>query len=211
MDRNIKRAGLTSQISDGEFVQALYLIELIADTLQKSLYFFHEDQWRDDFREFQFVVDGKLPTKAAAGEKYLNDSVVPTLGSRPDRSFGVPETWKEEPLHPFVERFSLERGRIAGRQIVGAIDLSGIFEYGLRFEDSTEHSGLQLADVVAYIVRSGVLDPDNGVTQRAYDAIRHKLRNETGNCLTLHRLRGTGEDRSSLDRYRPLYGLARTA
>jgi hypothetical protein len=81
--RHIKRAGLASQVSHGEFVQALYLVELIIDAVQKALLLYHEDRWRDDFEDFNFVLDAKLPTKMAAGEKYLNDSLVPALGSRP--------------------------------------------------------------------------------------------------------------------------------
>jgi hypothetical protein len=70
--RHIKRAGLASQISHGEFVPAHYLVELIADAIQKALIVFHEDQWRADFRHLHFILDGKLPRKMAAGEKYLN-------------------------------------------------------------------------------------------------------------------------------------------
>jgi Protein of unknown function (DUF3800) len=209
MLRHIKRAGLNSQISHGEFVQAHYLIELIADALQKSLYAFFEDPWREDFHEFHFIIDAKLRSKMAAGEKYLNDSILPVLGSRRHESLGHVNTWNEEPVHPFVKKFSVERGRIAGEDVEGAIDLKLIFEHGLRFASSRSDSGLQLADAVAYIVRRAVLDLDNRPIQRAYDALRHKLRNENGQCLTIHWLRVGNEDRSSLERYRPLYGSAR--
>jgi hypothetical protein len=41
MLRQIKRAGLASQISHSEFVQAHYMLELVADALQKSLLTFY--------------------------------------------------------------------------------------------------------------------------------------------------------------------------
>jgi hypothetical protein len=209
MLRQIKRAGLNSQISHGEFVQAHYLIELIADALQKSLYWFYEDRWRDDFQEFEFILDGKLPEKMAAGEKYLNDSIVPVLGSRRHKSIGLLETWNEEPRHPFVEKFELAHGRVRGEDVEGVIDLKRVFENGLRFESSSEHSGLQLVDAVAHTVRAAVLLPSDEVAQAAYDALRPKLRNEAGNSLMIHRLRVGDPDRSSLDRYRALYGPTR--
>jgi hypothetical protein len=206
MLRHIKRAGLAAQVSHGAFVQAHYLIELIADALQKSFYVFFEDRWREDFHDFHFVIDAKLPSKMAAGEKYLNDSMVPVLGSRRRESLGIVDIWKEEPRHPFVRKFEREHGRIGGEEVKGVIDLNLIFEHGLSFQSSAEYAGLQLVDAVAYLVRRGVLDPGNGTIQQAYDAFRHKLRNEDGRCLTIHRLRVGEQDRSSLERYRPLYG-----
>jgi hypothetical protein len=206
--RHIKRAGLESQISHGEF-QAHYLVELIADALQKALLVYHEDRWRADFQDFRFILDGKLPQKMAAGEKYLNDSIVPVLGSRPQRGLSVLDAWKHDPPHPFVEKFEVEHGRIRGQDVEGAFDLKLLFEHGLRFEPSDSHGGLQLVDAVAHIVRRAVLEPDDGLIQTAYDAFRDKLRNEEGNCLTIHRLRVGNEDRSSLDHYRDVYGRRR--
>lgn len=211
MLRHIKRAGLGSQISHGEFVQAHYVLELIADALQKSLYAFFEDPWREDFHDFHFILDAKLPNKMAAGEKYLNDSIRPVLGSRRHESLGHIETWNENPVHPFVRKFSIENGRIAGETIDRGIDLNLIFEHGLQFESSHNHPGLQLADAVAYIVRRAILEPDNPRIQRGYDALRRKLRNANGDSLTIHRLNAGDEDRSSLERYKPLYGGTRTA
>lgn len=210
MLRHIKRAGLASQISHGEFVQAHYLIVLIANALQKSLYIFFEDRWRGDFHDFHFVLDAKLPSKMAAGEKYLNDSIVPVLGSRRGETLGVVDIWKQEPRHPFVEKFERERGRVRGDEVEGVIDLELLFEHGLRFESSAAHSGLQLVDAVANITRRAVLEPANHLIQRAYDAFRHKLQNKDGRCLTIHRLQVRDENRSSLEVYRPVYGLTRT-
>ena len=44
------------------------LIGLILEAFKKSLIIFHEDQWRESFRDFHFVLDAKLPGKMAAGE-----------------------------------------------------------------------------------------------------------------------------------------------
>ena len=117
--RHIKRAGLASQISHGEFAQAHYLVELVIAAIQKSLLVYFEDRWRDDFYDFFFILDAKLPTKMAAGEKYLNDSILPTLGSRPHKGLTRVTTWDEEPRHPFVEKFGLAEGRIRGEDVDG--------------------------------------------------------------------------------------------
>lgn len=203
--RYMKRAGLSSQVSHGEFVQASFLVGLILEAFRKSLIFFHENQWRESFHDFRFILDGKLPGKMAAGKKFLNDSLVPSLGSRKEQSIITIDTWREEPVHPFVEKFSAEKGRIRGEDVADAIDLKRVFEHGLRFESSDQESGLQLVDAAAYIVRRAVMEPDEELAQEAYDAIRDKLRNGEGRCLAIQRLNVGNEDRSSLERYQPLY------
>ena len=186
--REIKRSGLEAQMNHCEFVQARFLIELIFDAVQKSLLVYFEDRWRNDFDKFHFVLDGKLPTKLAAGEKYLNDVIVPALGSRPAESLTLAETWRHEPHHPFVARYCRDRGRIRGREATGVTNLSGIVERGLRFELSHAHGGLQLVDSVAHIVRRVVLEPDNPDIQAAYDALRTSLRTGRPSSLTIQRL-----------------------
>ena len=114
--RAIKRAGLSAQVSHGEFIQASFLIGLILEAFKKSLIIFHEDQWRESFRDFHFVLDAKLPGKMAAGEKFLNESLVPALGSMRGKSIDTIDTWREPPVHPFVEKFSSENGRVAGKR-----------------------------------------------------------------------------------------------
>lgn len=204
MLQQIKRAGLRSQISHGEFLQAHFMFELIKDALQKSLYWFHEDRWRDDLVAFHFVLDAKLPNKMAAGEKYLQRSIAPFLGSRRHDSLGLPETWKEPPLHPFVRKYERERGRIRGEEIEGVIDVGLIFEHGLQFEPSHEHGGLQLVDTVPYVIRRAVLEPENEVVHQAYGAFRHRLRRADGRSLRICGL-PRREDRPPLTHYEAVY------
>lgn len=204
-DRTLKRSGLSSQISHGEFIQAFFLIDLIFESFRKSLITFHEDQWRESFHDFRFILDGKLPGKMAAGEKFLNDSLVPALGSMKGQSIITIDSWREEPVHPFVEKFSAKGGRIWGEDVADAIDLKRVFEHGLRFEPSDQERGLQLVDAVAYIVRRAVMEPDDEAAQEAYDAFRGKLRNGEGRCLRLQRLNVGSDDSPSLERYRRFY------
>lgn len=203
--RALKRAGLSSQVSHGEFIQASFMVGLILEAFRKSLIVFYEDQWRESFHDFHFILDGKLPGKMAAGEKFLNESIVPALGSMKGQSIDTVDTWRGEPAHPFEEKFSAEKGRIRGEDVDNASDLKRVFEHGLQFESSAQKSGLQLVDTAAYIVRNAVMELDNEEVQGAYDAIRDKLRNGDGRCLTIQRLNVANEDRSSLERYRRLY------
>ena len=209
MDRMIKRAGLTTQISHGEFIQAQFLVNLIRDALQKATLVYCLDEWRDDSWDFHFMIDGKLPAKMAAGEKYLNDMLVPALGSQHGATLGMLDTWKAEPVHPFIEKYSLESGRIRGREVEGVTDLGAIFRQGLRFEPSHEHAGLQLIDAMVYTVRRAVIAPDDPEIQWAYDLLRPSLLNEGRRALTLHRLRGSDTSERSLERYRRLHAERR--
>jgi hypothetical protein len=208
--RAIKRAGLDAQIRHGEFIQATFMLELIPAALQKSLIFYLGDRWRADSWDFRFVLDAKLPNKMAAGEKFLSQSILPTLGSRPKtRPMAVVDIWKEPPVHPFVEKYSAEHGRVRGEDVEGVFELNEIFKSGLEFVDSKRAAGLQLADAVAYTVRRAVLDPDNDDIQRAYDHLRPKLRTEDARSLMISTLSGRQPSKDSLEIYRPLYGVQR--
>ena len=209
MMRNIKRTGLATQMSDSEFIQAHFMVELILEAFQKSLIFFYQDKWREDFHEFRFILDGKLTAKMAAGEKFMQDIIVPTLGSRPGKSIITLEPWRQDPPHPFQVKYSVKEGRIAGEDVEDGLDLNLIFEHGLQFEPSHEHAGLQLVDAVAYTIRRAVMEPEHRAIQRAYDALRPKMRNDNAKSLRLVKLNVGEQDRSSLERYRPLYDKTR--
>lgn len=99
------------------------------------------------------------------------------------------------PVHPFVARFSEGDNKLS---------LNRIFERGLAFAESHNHAGLQLADVVAYVVRKAILDPASTEIQAAYSLIRDNLRTERdGQALKLVRYT-TGQDAAGEERYRPL-------
>lgn len=77
----IKKVGLASQISDAEFVQATLLIDGTVQAIQRALYAYGADEWREAFREFRFVIDGKLSGKKSAGEKYLSSMIVELIAA----------------------------------------------------------------------------------------------------------------------------------
>jgi hypothetical protein len=192
--RHIKRAALASRINNSEYVQADLFVNLIHAALFKSIVRYTDDAWHDDLADFHFVLDGKLPGKLAAGEKELNVLLVPRLGSN-DYELVVPTNWNEVPMHPFVAKFGTDGGTLS---------LNRIFEHALRFEESHAHAGLQLVDVVAYVVRKAIVEPENEVIYAAYSLIRENLRTErTGQALRLVRYT-TGQDNLDENRYRPV-------
>ena len=189
--RHIKRAELSSRVSDSEYIQAHMLVGLIHAALFKSIVRYIDDSWRDDLVRFHFILDGKLPDKLAAGEKDLDVLLVPLLGSN-DYELVVPNTWGDEPVHPFAAKFFEPSENVS---------LNRIFEHGLRFEPSHEHAGLQLVDVVAYVTRRAILEPDNDVIHRAYAHLRDNLRTERdGQALRL--VSGGGGREQEIDDYR---------
>jgi hypothetical protein len=108
--RMVNRAALPQRVTNSQWAQADLLIGLIHAALFKCLVRYLEDEWREDFRDFHFILDGKLPGKLAADEKLLDSMLVPALGSNP-YSFVTVTTWREDPVHPFEEKFGEGDGR----------------------------------------------------------------------------------------------------
>jgi hypothetical protein len=199
-----KRSSLPTRISDVEFVQAILLVDLTFAALQKSVIWFTGDLWREDFRSYHFIYDGKLPGKLGAGEKLLREIIVPVLGSNDRFRLDIADVWKhQQPPHPFIARFEREGGWSVDRRYEGAgIDVNLIFEHGLTFEQSNASPGVQIADVVAYVARQAVLEPTDPQAQLAYDLIREKLsfRHRAMSIVTLD----GGSRAVPLERYRRL-------
>ena len=180
MTARARRSELSTRISDSEFVQAMFLVDLIHAALQRSLLAFRDAAWAAEFAHFEFMLDGKLPGKLGAGEKLLESVLVPFLGG--DRRFElvIDERWKEQnPPHPFIVRYERSSGWSgAERRRVeqDVIDIKEVFASGLRFEPSHDHTGLQIADLVAYVVRWAMREPGDWQAQEAYNLLRPALR-----------------------------------
>jgi hypothetical protein len=67
--------------------------------------------------------------------RYKSKSASPLL--RKTRAITIlavrPDTWRIDPVHPFVVKFERDRGRIRGEEVEGVIDPSAIFDRGLEF------------------------------------------------------------------------------
>lgn len=205
MIASAKKVNLPTRISDSEFLQATLMVDLIFSTLQKSVLYYLGPEWREDFERFAFIADAKLPGKLGAGEKFLSAALVPFLGSNARFRLEMVDLWKDnDPPHPFIANFERPGGWSGARRAhvsEDVIDITAIFEEGLRFEQSHQHPGLQMADLVAYVARSAVLRPSDQQAQLAYDLIRPKLRMLDGTTMQLVKL-NTTVGATQLARYR---------
>ena len=184
-EKQVTTIAYSGRVSDSEWVQADLLVSLIHRILNKTIVWYRDDKWRDDFADFHFVLDRKLTTKLAAGEKYLDGVILPALGSNRGRLnlIGIIE-WKDPPVHPFEAKFGTGEG---------AIDLRRLFEHGLEFAASEEHAGLQLADAVAHVARQRIVAPSETV-HIAWQTLRPLLLTETGQPIHLLRYAEGGAD-----------------
>lgn len=192
-EQQIWRTAHPGKIPHSEWVQTDLLIDLFHRAINKAIVFYVDDKWRADFEQFRFILDGKLPGKLARGEKHLDKILLGFLASNPDRIqiIGVTE-WTKPPVHPFHANFSAENGNI---------DLRKLFAFGLEFEPSHEHAGLQLADVLAYTARRRIVQPDNETIRHAWQTVKPIVRTHHGRYLYLRRF-STGGDNADLDHYR---------
>jgi hypothetical protein len=208
-DRNVKRAALTSRISDAEFVQSHFLILLFYEALQKAVLWFQDKPWDADLASFEFIFDAKELRKLASGEKYVDQMLVPALASSMN-GLDIPEQWRQRRDHPFLVGFDRPRGRVRGREVEGVVDLKAIFDGHVRFIDSQSAPGLQIADVVAHVVRRAVREPNNPAIQAAFDHLRQALSTQEGNCMKINRFRNSHPPRS-LERYRHVWSAEERA
>jgi hypothetical protein len=189
----IKKAGLASQIPDGEFVQATLLVDGAVHAIQRALFVYGADEWRESFREFRFIIDGKLSGKKSAGEKYLSSMIVDLIAAPSRHRFDYRPGWREDPVHPWVNRFCSD----------GKIQLDPLFVHGLQFERSHDHAGLQLADAVAFIVRRAVMEQTEDII-RCYELLSRRLADRKGHCFVVARLPAGTRDQQPLLRYQQL-------
>ena len=187
LQAQIKKAGLASQIAHGEFVQATLLVDGAVQAIQRALYAYGADDWRDAFREFRFIVDGKLSGKKSAGEKYLSTMIVDLIAAPSRHRFDYRPGWHDDPVHPWVDRFCAN----------GNVKLDPLFEHGLQSTASQKQPGLQLADAVAFVVRSAVVSPTEEI-MRSYHLLCRRLADRKGSCFIVARLPSSTKGCSAL-------------
>jgi hypothetical protein len=173
-NRLIKRTGLSATLSDDQFLQfGMLMPRLVLDALQAALFAYRDPPWRENWATLKWIFDGKLaagtPAKRSAGEKLLEE-IVPRIFAGDERfTLTVPDEIGDDSAHPYFAAHRLPGGE---DRDVGVRDL---FRQGFDFESSKDHVGLQLADIVAGVVRLAAEEPDNGAAQRAFDTLKPKL------------------------------------
>jgi Protein of unknown function (DUF3800) len=184
-----------SRLSDPEFVQATLTPELLRDVIQRAIDCYHGDDWREYFSRFDFTFDEKLPGKLSQGQKYMNLMYMRVLGTNKRFVITPPAAWIAD-NHPYVRNFT-----VAGKPAPDKL-----FANGLATRDSKDVAGLQIADVIACVVRRSVLRTDTSQTVlAAYELLQPVLADREGRCLQMYRYE---EGNAAIPEiYRPLYAL----
>jgi hypothetical protein len=172
-NRLIKAAGLASALNDPEFAEfAMLMPRQIFDALQASLLVYRDPSWRSDFEELHWVFDGKHAAdrrpKLSSGERRLSEMLMMIVGG--DRRFvlRIPDEIGPDPTHPYFARHHREGEPLE-------VGVRALFRNGLRFESSAAFAGLQLADVVAHLLRRAAMEPANRTIQAAFNRLRPGL------------------------------------
>jgi Protein of unknown function (DUF3800) len=184
-----------SRLPDSEFVQATLPPQLLRDVIQRAIDRYDGEESRPYFAQFDFTFDEKLPGKLSQGQKYMNLMYMRVLGTNKRFLITPPAAWIAG-NHPYVANFT----------IAGKPEPAKLFANGLATRDSKDVPGLQIADVIASVVRRSVLRTDMTPAVRAsYDSIRGVLADSEGRCLQMYRYEEGNEGIPEI--YRPLYTL----
>jgi hypothetical protein len=172
-NRLIKSSGLASSMSDVEFAQfAMLMPRQIFDALQTSLLCYRDPPWRADFQELHWIFDGKhaadRTAKLSAGERRLTEMLAMIIAG--DRRFvlRIPDEIGPDPTHPYYANHHHPDGDLE-------VGVRALLRNGLRFENSADFAGLQLADIVAHLLRKAAMGPTDASIQAAFAQLRPAL------------------------------------
>lgn len=179
-------------ISDDDFIQSQQIPELLLDCVRNACTRYRDPAWAADFERFDIVLDAKHSDRLKAGEKYVDDNIERMLASTERFVLNLPEEWAESPEHPFRRFDSHEAGFTQLDLLLGE----------RKWAHSEEDACIQLADVLAGIVRDTVEAGAKSSRWRAYQTLRMVLTDIKGDCLRVFRF--TGAPAPDLTRYAPL-------
>jgi hypothetical protein len=138
-------------ISDVLYIQLALQVQIIEQALKKIFVHYYDDCYRRlCFEKFTFIIDRKNK-KIKKPEKYISELIygfLETQWSSKEPYIMIDKLGKNE--HPMTKFDVNKDGKIG-------TDLKKLFGEGLKFEDSKNHKGLQLADIIASGVRRIVL------------------------------------------------------
>lgn len=172
-NRLIKSTGLASSMSDVEFVQfAMLMPRQIFDALQASLLCYRDAPWRPDFHELHWIFDGKHAAdrtpKLSVGERRLTEMLAMIIAG--DRRFvlRIPDEIGRDATHPYFASHRHPDGELD-------VGVRAVLRNGLTFKSSSDFAGLQLADVVAHLIRKAAMERTDRSTQAAFTRLRPGL------------------------------------
>jgi len=167
-------------MSDVEFAQQQQVPELLFTMVQRALDRYRDVEWDPEFETFSWVIDAKAATGLSPGEKYAFDNAMRAIGSTERFRLVLPFEWQKRPNHPFLTRHAADAEHTS---------LNSLWQDTREHAASHDHAGLQLADIVANVVRRAIEDGSSSSTIEAYDRLRLVLTDLEGNCLNVYRFR----------------------
>lgn len=163
LEEMIRWTERNDKISNENFLEFFSMFYLTRDTFQKILMYYHQEDFLQCFDGFFFYIDRKN-IRITKSEKYISGMILDFLEN--DRSkrelFDIHESLTKEE-HP-MSKFSV----IGNNEFT--FDVGKMFKDGLKFLDSKENYGIQIADVVASSIRRMLL---NKLDKKLFDLIRN--------------------------------------
>lgn len=155
-------------VKTAPFVQyAAVAPQYVRETVQSTIRVFEDPKWRGEFQALRMVFDRKNEPerKESPGEILFFNAVMPILAG-PRVTLDLPPTF-QDPSHP----------RRAARKPISrdGIDIHSLLAGGVRFVDSAEDALVQLADVLAYVLRRALTRLQDADAQRSWAVARPRL------------------------------------
>lgn len=157
------------------------------EAVQATLRVYQDRKWRDEFRVLNMAFDRKNEPERTAetpGEVLFFNAVMPILAS-PKMALSLPPPF-QDPSHPLWTCHRAASGN--------GISIPSLFDGGVRFVDSSTHPLVQLADVLAYVLRRALTRPTDEGAARSFGVARRRLYMRTPVMFS-------GGDFTSLERY----------
>jgi hypothetical protein len=169
INRIIKINRYASRVSDDNYLQAQMLVNLLHESIQQSLLFYHKDaskkitkKYWPCFNNYVFTIDGKLKTHLSPMEKYVSSNIKLMIGFNPgalkhmtdqekasfiskQRELIVLKDWQKMG-HPFIAKYDTPDG----------ISVNKIFEHGLKFINSKSSKSLMLIDIIVNTIKRAI-------------------------------------------------------
>lgn len=163
--QTLNRVRYASRVSIAEYLEFLVLFpRAVGDILAASLLAFQDTRWAHDLAVLRFTADAKLAGKLSMGEKTLN-KVLPGFLANDDRfTLPIPARWG--PDHPFEANHR--------DPVSGVITVPALLGAGIDFVDSKSSVIVQVADIVAFVVRDATDHPNDEFAQRCYRMLRRR-------------------------------------
>jgi hypothetical protein len=172
-------------LSDGEYALAAILPLVTTSVVQQALCFFRGDQYREDMSEFRVLID----EEAAPTMRYGDVSLLPSVGGDDRFSWRLPVEWRSEPVHPLLKKALHPDGDgLMPQPVLG--DMTWV--------TSAAHPCVQVADVVAWVLRRAVAQPAEREAREIFGFVKPLLAGEHGVTFQLFSVPRLRDDQLAL-------------